>query len=402
VPDPAATEPPPPPVAAALVDLPADVWAALLPTVRAALHDVDEAAVTPVVRRMRAAPAGRLAGGRVRRELCGLLAEGGPAWAALHARLVDEDLVETWSAALAAPAPPPAPVAPVPPAAPDPRELDRFRDRLRETREERDALRRRLVAAEERARQAEESAAAAGAALDELRAELAVVREELAAAAAARESAVGRERRRGEVAQARLREELAGHRRADEERRAERRRADERRRAQAAEERERAQRRREAQDRGRRPRVTPGRPSVLPEGIVPGSAEAVALLLHPGRLVLVDGYNLTRQHRDHLDLETQRAWLVRLLANAALQRRVRPVAVFDGERASRGRPTAASREVEVRFTHEGVTADDEVVLAVEGTDEPVLVVTDDRELQARVRVSGADVSGTREFLWALG
>jgi predicted RNA-binding protein with PIN domain len=78
------------------------------------------------------------------------------------------------------------------------------------------------------------------------------------------------------------------------------------------------------------------------------------------------------------------------------------VVVFDGERAGGGRPLAGTREVEVRFTHAGITADDEVVLAVEATDEPVLVVTDDRELQLRVRASGADVVGTGPFLWAVG
>ena len=52
----------------------------------------------------------------------------------------------------------------------------------------------------------------------------------------------------------------------------------------------------------------------------------------------------------------------------------------------------------MRFTGAGVTADDEIVLAVEGTDEPVAVVTDDRELSARVAVAGADVIGTTSFL----
>ena len=93
---------------------------------------------------------------------------------------------------------------------------------------------------------------------------------------------------------------------------------------------------------------------------------------------------------------------MQLLATAALQRRVRPVAVFDGERASVARPAVAGREVEVRFTPAGITADDELVLAAEATDEPILVVTDDRELQGRVRASGVDIAGTREFLEALG
>jgi predicted RNA-binding protein with PIN domain len=81
---------------------------------------------------------------------------------------------------------------------------------------------------------------------------------------------------------------------------------------------------------------------------------------------------------------------------------VRPVVYFDGEEAGGGRPRTGTREVEVRFTPAGITADDELVLAVEATDEPVLVVTDDRELRARLLASGADVIGTAPFLWAAG
>ncbi|MFA9445714.1 NYN domain-containing protein [Egicoccus sp. AB-alg6-2] len=404
---PAPDQVPPPPPAAALLALPADAWGDLLPTIRAALNDVDDALATPAIRRLRAAPTGRLAGGRVRKEVCSLLGAGGPAWEALYRRLIADDVARSWAETIRAEpltAPPtvdPAASAAPAPTAPTERELARTRERLRDARQERDALRRRLDGAESRAKQAEEAAASAEARVQTTQAENVELRQRVEELEYDRERAVARERRRGEAAQARLREELAELRRADEERRIEQRRHLERRRALEAEAAETQRKRRERRS-SRTPRVVPGRPSSLPEGVARGSTEAARLLLHTGRVVLVDGYNLTRQHRDHLDLETQRAWLVQLLATAAMQRRIRPVVVFDGQRASVARPIIASREVEVRFTPEGITADDELVLAVEATDEPVLVVTDDRELQARVRVSGADVVGTAAFLDALG
>jgi hypothetical protein len=402
----------PPPSAGALEALPSDDWAALLPAVRAGLQELADHEVTPAIRRLRAAPTSRLAGGRVRRELCAVLARGGPPWAAVLARLDGSDelppaltaVVRGESAGAAGRQAPPPTGGSDDDAAALRRareETDRARARLREVRDERDAARRRADGAERRA-------AAAEATADELRAELAraedrriALEQALTEAAEERRRAVERESRRREAEVERLRAELAALRRAEEEQRLAARRRDDARRQAAHEAQETAaQARREAVGR-RTSRIRPGRPSVLPEGVAPDTAEAVDALLHPGRLVLVDGYNLTLQHQGRLPLETQRTWLTQLLATLAVQRRVRPVVFFDGERAGGGRPLAGTREVEVRFTSAGIPADDEVVLAVEATDEPVLVVTDDRELRARVLAGGADVVGTAPFLWAV-
>lgn len=399
----------PAPSAAALAALPSDAWAWLLPRVRSALHTLDDAEVTPVVRRLRAAPTGRLAGGRVRRELDELLAAGGPVWRALVERVRAEPDV-------------PAPVAQLfDPSvadagdqdAPSPRSRgratgptggrgdDRARQRLRELRSERDELRRQLTGAAARATAAEEELARVAAELRDAGQRITELEGALADAADDRDRAVERERRRRDSEVARLEAALAQLRRADEERRQERRRREERARAARAEtaaDRAVAERRAAVEDAPRR--LVPGRPSRLPADVHPGTTEAAELLLHPGRLVFVDGYNVTKQHQPDLDLEGQRAWLVRVLATLATRRRVRPTVVFDGQRAAGSRPAAGGREVAVVFTPEGVTADDELVLAVEATDEPVVVVTDDRELAGRLTSSGADVVGTRPFLGA--
>jgi predicted RNA-binding protein with PIN domain len=399
----------PAPTAAALAALPSDASAWLLPHLRAALYDLDDVEVTPVVRRLRAAPTSRLAGGRVRRELDQLLAAGGPVWRALVTRireapaappavahLLDPDRVPP---APSAPAPTPAPVRAPAEATPG-RADERARQRLREVRAERDELRRRLTGAIARASAAEEDAARTATELRAARERIVSLEAEVAASGDERARAVDRERRRRDAEIARLEDDLARRRRVEDERHLERRRREKRERAarEDAARRELEQRRTAAEPAPAR--LVPGRPSRLPADVHPGTTEEADLLLHAGRLVLVDGYNVTKQHQPDLDLEGQRAWLVRTLASLAARRRVRPTAVFDGQRAAGARPAAGSREVAVRFTPAGVTADDELVLAVEATDEPVVVVTDDRELTGRLAASGADVIGTRAFLGA--
>ncbi len=135
----------------------------------------------------------------------------------------------------------------------------------------------------------------------------------------------------------------------------------------------------------------------------PDTTEAVGLLLHAGRLVLVDGYNVTRSHRDDLDLEGQRRWLVNLVAGAAAARRIEPHVVFDGHATDGPGSSRRERGVVVVFTPQGVTADDDLVFEVEAVDpaRPVTVVTDDRELRERLAPYRVDLVSTGGFLGAL-
>jgi hypothetical protein len=400
--------PSPPPAASRLAALPSDDWAWLLPHVRAALRDLDDTEVTAVVRRLRAAPTSRLAGGRTRRELDGLLAAGGPLWRDLADRIRRASQVPARVAALVHPdAPRPERPDEQPATAPGgdsdrdhrrERTEDRARERLRQVRAERDDLRRQLEGATARAVRAEAGAGDLERALATLREQLETSRRQLDEAGRDRDRAVERERRRRDAEVRDLTDTIAALRRAEQDRHVEERRREEAARQREARERADAARREaEARDAAAPRRLVPGRPSQLPAGVLPGTTEHAEVLLHPGRLVLVDGYNVTKQHQPSLDLEGQRAWLVRTLATLAARRRVRPRAVFDGEGAG-NRPASGQREVEVVFTPAGVTADDELVLAVEATDEPVTVVTDDRELTARLAAAGADVVRTGAFV----
>ncbi|MBW3657674.1 MAG: NYN domain-containing protein [Actinobacteria bacterium] len=402
----AAGAPPPPPTAADLLAIPPDDWAWLLVRVRRGLHDLDDALVTAELQRLRSSPASRLAGGRMRQALAAALAGGGPAWHAVAEAVAADAPPDRLRWLVDGTRPPPATsrrrTRPPAAASRDDAELRRAKERARELRSELEEARRQLAGAEARADALDARLQATSTELDDVRARADELATELATVRGEQAGLVERERRRSERRIAELERELQDVRRRDETRREER--AREARARDVA-----AQRSREeaaaAERRRRQPaaRVRPGRPTVLPKGVAAGTREEADALLGPGRLVLVDGYNVTLSRGGQLSLEEQREWLIRVLAGLASRRRVRPQVVFDGRgEGSGGRPGDAARGVTVVFTPSGVTADDEIALAVQATDEPVVVVTDDRELRDRVRPHGADLLRAEQFLRAAG
>ncbi|MBI5232306.1 MAG: NYN domain-containing protein [Coriobacteriales bacterium] len=108
-------------------------------------------------------------------------------------------------------------------------------------------------------------------------------------------------------------------------------------------------------------------------------------------LFIIDGYNVTRGDPATRDraLEEQRDALVRRLAarSAAMLGPGRVLVVFDGERGA-GESRRAFGAVEVRYSREG-SADDAIVQAATSTSEPIVLVSDDLELAARVRAHAA-------------
>ncbi len=135
-----------------------------------------------------------------------------------------------------------------------------------------------------------------------------------------------------------------------------------------------------------------GRLLTLPEALVEGTTEAARWLAERAGLIVVDGYNVALLLRPGRALEEQRRWLVERMRPLAARRADRPVVVFDG--AGTSGSMRGTGGVEVRFTSAGTTADDEIVFIVAATDVPVLVVTDDVELAARVRAEGGTTVGS--------
>ncbi|MDP8930521.1 MAG: NYN domain-containing protein [Actinomycetota bacterium] len=395
-----------PPAAMSLEQLPREDWLLLLTFVRAALNALEDDLVTPRMARLRAIPSAKLASGRSRRDLCRLIASGGPLWRETVERLAgDEEAARHFGWLLKGDEPPsPAPASPAPKSPTEgarptgrPKRDPQMRARGRELVEQRDAARRRATGLEARLEIERERNDALQAKLEQVTAERTELARKLEDIAAEREQAIERATRHAEAQLAAARDELRAFRRAEEERLQARRRGASRRAA--------AEQHAERDDsrRARPPQrvAAAGRPSRLPRGMAPGTVDAAASLLAAGRWVLVDGYNVTKQHRNHLPLEHQRLWLVRLLEGFVARTGVRCRVVFDGDPLA-SPPATSSRAVAITFT-KGGTADDELVaiVAALAPDEPVAVVTDDRELATRLADHGVDIIGTREFLAAV-
>ncbi len=387
---------PPSPGVDRLLELDPDAWAWLLAAARVVLDELAKTDGDADLDHLREAATSRLAGGPLRRELCELLGRDGPAWRSLAVRVRGrEDRPEAVGALLQAVSASGRDDA-QPSSQPPPRAV-RDRARTQRLRDERDGMRRRLDAATGQVRRLEQRVAE----LEQQLAESDAQRQRLLSAQdraqKERDVAVQRERRRRNAEVEGLEKQLAELRRSLHEERHQRRREDER--TARTPSRDAAVTSRPRDTDPYRPRFTPGRPSRLPDGVHPDTREAAELLLGPGRRVLVDGYNVTKSHRPELDLDGQRRWLVALLGNLAAARRVRPMVVFDGDRPEGGGRRLSAIGVEVRFSPSGITADDELVFEVEATDEPVVVVTDDAELRARVAASGGDLLRTAPLRW---
>jgi predicted RNA-binding protein with PIN domain len=124
-----------------------------------------------------------------------------------------------------------------------------------------------------------------------------------------------------------------------------------------------------------------------PEGVV----RLDALLALPQVHLVVDGYNVTKTAWPALPLETQRTRLMTALGGLVAQTGAEITVVFDGATLASPPQLSVPRGVRVRFSPEGVTADEVIrqLAAAEPAGRPVVVVSSDREIADGVRRSGA-------------
>lgn len=137
----------------------------------------------------------------------------------------------------------------------------------------------------------------------------------------------------------------------------------------------------------------------IPAGL---SAEAPAALrtvfAQEDLVVLIDGYNVSLNSFGTLPLELQRE---RTIACAAsIESRFHPscVVVFDGQSSTtRGR---VQSKVHVVYSPSGITADDVIVERIRVTppDRPIVVVTSDKNLSARVKGLGCLAISSASFV----
>jgi predicted RNA-binding protein with PIN domain len=378
-------------VAGSLSALDARSFAQLLRALRA-MPSLPETIATPLAR-----PTSELASGTARDELCRRIADDQTVRSALRA---DESLPAAIHSAIgsAATGTSTGPTdEQVPAGAASGNGSDRASQRARELRRTLEEERRRREGAEARASAAEARTAAAEAARGETEARVIALEREVSDAADAVRQATERTERRAESRIAGLERDLAAARRAH----AALQRDHDRTLAELGAVRSELVDLQGALDRAPAPVAdhADGRPLVLPPELEENTTEAASWLTHRARLLLVDGYNVSLALRAGHPLEEQRRWLVERVRPLVVRGGADPIVVFDGDGTASTRRDASG--VEVRFTAAGTTADDEIVFAVAATDDPVLVITDDAELSARVRAEGGNVIGTVHLLGAI-
>jgi predicted RNA-binding protein with PIN domain len=113
----------------------------------------------------------------------------------------------------------------------------------------------------------------------------------------------------------------------------------------------------------------------------------------PRARLLVDGYNISKTAWPTSSLETQRIRLLNGLAPLVARTGAETTVVFDAAATANRPVVAAPRGVKVRFSPEGVIADDVIrdLVAAEPEGRVVLVVTSDQALARDVARAGARV-----------
>lgn len=156
----------------------------------------------------------------------------------------------------------------------------------------------------------------------------------------------------------------------------------------------------------RPPTNEPRQPLTVPPGLLDTSvAAAEALVAHPGVVLVIDGYNVTKLAWPDESPARQRERLEHALDALNARTGARAEIVYDGE-GSGGRPVRWRRStgVHVRFTAERIEADDVVVaLADHLADEaPVVVVSSDGRVRAGAAGARIRSLASEQLLAVLG
>ena len=149
----------------------------------------------------------------------------------------------------------------------------------------------------------------------------------------------------------------------------------------------------------------PRRPLPVPKGRFEDDPHTLeAWLANESVHLLVDGYNATMSDTGfgNLDLEGQRSRLVDEIAKLARRTQTRCTVVFDGADVSAAPTRRSPRLVKVQYSAPNEIADDYVIALLESMPpHPVVVATNDRELQERARALGATIATSDQLLAAL-
>lgn len=121
----------------------------------------------------------------------------------------------------------------------------------------------------------------------------------------------------------------------------------------------------------------------------------------PDVVLLVDGYNVSKAEGGFGDLrlETQRDRLLQEVGRVARRHKVTATVIFDGSEIPPGTSRRARGPVEVEYSRPDEIADDHLIAKLEGLPKhPVVVATNDKELQHRAARLGATIATSNQLL----
>jgi predicted RNA-binding protein with PIN domain len=151
-----------------------------------------------------------------------------------------------------------------------------------------------------------------------------------------------------------------------------------------------------------RPKPKKRRPLAVPKGRLPEDPQTLHEWLARARVhLLIDGYNAARAPGafGDLDLEGQRDRLIEEVFRLTSRREVPTTIVFDGAEVAPGTRRRRRGPVVIEYSRASETADDHMVALLERMpSDPVIVVTNDRELQERAAVHGATIATSNQLV----
>jgi predicted RNA-binding protein with PIN domain len=142
-------------------------------------------------------------------------------------------------------------------------------------------------------------------------------------------------------------------------------------------------------------------PLAVPKGRFEDDPQTLDEWLDRGAWLLVDGYNVTKAEGgfSNLALEVQRERLVDEVRKLVTKKRVRATIVFDGSEVPPGTKRLERGPIAVEYSSPDEPADDHLIALLEsGPPEPAVLVSSDRDLQARAAALGATIAGSRQLL----
>jgi predicted RNA-binding protein with PIN domain/phage shock protein A len=142
-------------------------------------------------------------------------------------------------------------------------------------------------------------------------------------------------------------------------------------------------------------------PLPVPKGRLPEDPQTLDEWLSADNVrLLVDGYNVTKAEGGfgRLSLERQRERLVDEIAKLAARKRVPTTIVFDGSEVAPASSRRFRGLVAIEYSRPREVADDHLVALLGKGTEPAVLVTNDRDLQARAGDLGATIATSNQLL----